>query len=191
MSLGGMYKEYGVIPDIIVYGKAMSNGYPMGAIVGKDEIMDVAQESFISSTYWTEGIGPTAALATINKLEKNNVKEHIKKTGNYMLDIWEKTGKENNLELHVDKGFPAIGHFDFEYENKQAIATLFTQEMLKRGYLASRGFYTSYSHNKENIDLYSEKLNEVFNLIKLKIDKKEVEKSLEGPIAHSGFQRVT
>jgi len=191
MSLGGMYKEYGVIPDIIVYGKAMSNGYPMGAIVGKDEIMDVAQESFISSTYWTEGIGPTAALATINKLEKNNVKEHIKKTGNYMLDVWEKTGKENNLELHVDRGFPAIGHFDFEYENKQAIATLFTQEMLKRGYLASRGFYTSYSHNKENIDLYSEKLNEVFNLIKQKIDKNEIEKSLEGPIAHSGFQRVT
>jgi glutamate-1-semialdehyde aminotransferase len=191
MTIGGAYPLFGVTPDIVVFGKAMSNGYPMGAIVGKKEIMDVAQTSFISSTYWTEGIGPTAALATIKKLEEKNAPKHIVSIGTKMGKVWEKLGKENGLELHVDFGFPPIMHFDFEYENKQAIATLFTQEMLKRGYLASRGFYVSYAHKKRNLDRYAETSDEVFKIIKKAIDENNVDKMLNGPVAHSGFQRLT
>ena len=190
-TIGGVYPKFGVEPDIVVYGKAMSNGYPMGAIVGRREVMDAAQSSFISSTYWTEGIGPTAALATIRKLEEKNVPAHIVKIGNAAGKLWEKLGKESGLSLHVDFGFPPIMHFDFEYENKQAIATLFTQEMLARGFLASRGFYVSYAHKEGHLQKYGEAAGEVFCLIAKAVGEKRVEKLLKGPIAHSGFQRLT
>jgi glutamate-1-semialdehyde aminotransferase len=185
MTIGGVYQLFGVEPDIIVFGKAMSNGFPMGAIVGRSEIMDVAQESFISSTYWTEGIGPTAALATIKKLEEKNVPKHIVNIGEKTGRVWEKVAKEHELKLHVDYGFPPIMHFNFEYENAQAIATLFTQEMLERGYLASRGFYVSYSHKDEDIEKYGETVDEVFKILKKAIESKNVEKMLKGPVAHT------
>ena len=208
MTIGGLYRNFGVEPDIVAYAKAMSNGYAMGAVVGRSEVMDAAQTSFISSTYWTEGIGPTAALATIAKMEKHNVPQHILSTGNAALDLWEKLGKEAGLKLHIDRGFPPIAHFDFdladrgeardggaaapaEYENKQAIGTLFTQEMLARGFLASRGLYCSYAHKKEHLDRYADACGEVFKLLKKAIDEKKVEKLLKGPIAHTGFQRLT
>jgi len=191
MTVGGVYPIFGIKPDMVAYGKAMSNGYPMGAVVGKSEIMDAAQMSFISSTYWTEGIGPTAALATIRKLEEKNVPAHIVKIGERAGKLWESLGRESGLKLHVDFGFLPIMHFDFEYPNSQAIATLFTQEMLARGYLASRGLYVSYSHKEEDLGRYAESVGEVFRLIKTAVDSKGVEKMLKGPIAHSGFQRLT
>jgi len=191
MTLGGVYPLFGVNPDIAVFAKAMSNGFPMGAVVGRAEVMDAAQSSFISSTYWTEGIGPTAALATIQKMEDKNVPAHIVKIGEKMGDVWERTGKESGVRIHVDRGFPPIMHFDFEYENKQAIATLFTQEMLARGYLATRGFYVSYAHSEADIGTYGEIAGDVFGIIKKAIDSKSVEKMLKGPVAHTGFQRLT
>jgi glutamate-1-semialdehyde 2,1-aminomutase len=191
LNVGGAYKLFGIEPDIVVFGKAMSNGFPMGAIVGKAEVMDAAQQSFISSTYWTEGIGPTAALATVKKLEEKNVPQHIVKIGEKTADLWEKIAEENDLKIHVGRDFPPIVHFNFEYENSQAVRTLFTQEMLERGYLASNGFYVSYSHKEEDIEKYGETANEVFKLLKDAIETKTVEKKLKGPVAHKGFQRLT
>ena len=191
MTIGGAYKEFGVEPDIIVYGKAMSNGFPMGAVVGRSEVMDAAQSSFISSTYWTEGIGPAAALATIKKLEEKRVPSHIVEIGILAGKAWETLGRENGIKMHVDFGFPPIMHFDFDYTNKQAIGTLFTQEMLARGYLASRGFYVSYSHKKEDVARYAETVDVVFRLVSKAIKENKVEKMLKGPVAHTGFQRLT
>lgn len=190
MTVGGAYKLFGVEPDIAVYGKAMSNGYPMGAIVGKSEIMDVAQESFISSTYWTEGIGPTAALATIKKLRDKNVPNHVVGIGKLIGRLWIRLASENEVKVRIDDDFPPIMHFDFEYENSQAVATLFTQEMLRRGYLASRGIYASYSHKTADVAKYGEAVNEVFGLLKKAVDTNTVEKRLKGPVAHTGFQRL-
>ncbi|MCX6772874.1 MAG: aminotransferase class III-fold pyridoxal phosphate-dependent enzyme [Candidatus Micrarchaeota archaeon] len=192
-TAGGIHKKLGVEPDIATYGKAMGNGYAIGAVVGKAEVMDAAQTSFISSTFWTEGIGPTAALATIAKLEKKNVPAHVVKTGNAMGDIWEKLGEDVGLPVHVDRQFPGIMHFGFdvEYANKRAIDTLFTQEMLARGFLATGGFYVSYAHKQEHLDRYSAAAGEVFKLIASAVKEKKVEKLLKGPVAHSGFQRLT
>lgn len=191
MTVGGIYSQFGVEPDIAVFGKAMSNGYAMGAAVGRGEVMDAAQGSFISSTYWTEGIGTTAALATIHKLKEKNVPEHLVKMGNKVGETLKKAANETGLKIHVDFGFPPIMHFNFEYPNAQAISTLFTQEMLERGYLASRGIYLSYSHTPEAIDDYGAEVSEVFKLLRDSIGEGNVEKKLKGPIAHSGFQRVT
>ncbi|MCM8820505.1 MAG: aminotransferase class III-fold pyridoxal phosphate-dependent enzyme, partial [Candidatus Omnitrophica bacterium] len=77
MRVGGVYKIFNVLPDIVVYAKAISNGYPMAAIVGRSEVMERAEESFISSTYWTERIGPAAAIATIKKMKEKDVPTHL------------------------------------------------------------------------------------------------------------------
>ncbi len=191
LSIGGIYKKYGVEPDIIVFGKAIGNGYPMGAIVGKGEIMDIAQESFISSTFWTEGIGPTAALATIEKLERVNAPKHIEEIGNKVEHMWGKLGEENGLNIHSGTDFPALAHFEFKDENSNAIKTLFTQMMLERNYLASTGLYVSYSHKQEDIEKYGEIVNEVFGLLKNAVDRQSVEKQLKGPEVQFGFERLT
>lgn len=191
MNIGGAYAQFGVKPDVVVFGKAMSNGYAMGSVVGKQEVMDAAQQSFISSTYWTEGIGPTAALATIRKMEEKNVPMHIVERGEQTGRMWKRLAEETEIKMHIDDGFPAIMHFDFEYEDSQAIATLFTQEMLARGYLAYRGLYVCYSHKKEDIEKYGEAMHDALKAVKSAIDEKSVEKRLRGPVAHSGFQRLT
>ncbi|MCX8175589.1 MAG: aminotransferase class III-fold pyridoxal phosphate-dependent enzyme [Candidatus Micrarchaeota archaeon] len=191
MTEGGLYKKFGVEPDIVVFGKAISNGYPMGAIVGREEVMGAAQETFISSTYWTEGIGPAAALATIRKIREKNTPAHIVKIGNMIGDVWKKIAKERELKMHVDDGFPPIMHFGFDYKNARAADTLFTQEMLKRGYLASGGVYVSYAHKKEDVEKYAEKADEALAIVAKAEREGKVEKLLKGPVAQTGFQRLT
>ncbi len=190
LNIGGAHLIYDIIPDIIVLGKAMSNGYPMSAVVGKLEVMDAAQTSFISSTYWTERIGPTAAIATINKMQKYNIPKHLDKIGALISEGWEKLALEHQIDIEILPPH-ALATFNFNYENAQELKTLFTQEMLKKGYLASSSVYVSYSHTKEIVDHYLSNVNEVFGLIKQAIDQCNVLNLLKGPVAHSGFQRLT
>lgn len=189
MNLGGTFKRYDIKPDIVVYGKGMSNGYPMAAIVGKSDIMDAAQRSFISSTYWTERIGPTAALATIRKMQDHNVPEHLIKTGTQISTIWKKRAKEHNLAIHVH-GIPPLTTFAFEHEQSKAMHTLFTQEMLKRGYLASKSVYVSFSHTERDIEDYDRDVAAVFALISNALADGNLMTKLDGPVAQSGFKRL-
>jgi len=190
MNVGGIHELYKVYPDIAVYGKAMSNGFPMAAIVGKEEIMQSAQSSFISSTYWTERIGPAASIATIGKLEENNVPSHLCKIGNLISRGWQKLADCYDLKINI-MGIPPLTTFVFDYEEGPALHTLFTQEMLNRGFLASKSVYTSYSHTEGHVEKYIEHINDVFKIIKNAIENKNVHDLLKGPIAHSGFKRLT
>ena len=76
-TFGGIYKKYKVTPDIVIFGKALGNGYPITAIVGKKDLMNMKEKTFISSTFWTERIGPVAALKTLEIMEKINSWEII------------------------------------------------------------------------------------------------------------------
>lgn len=190
LNIGGAHKLYGVNPDIAVFGKAMSNGYPMAAIIGKEPIMDVAQNTFISSTYWTERIGPTAALATINKMQENNVPAHLSKIGNLICDGWQRLGREHNLKMYVE-GILPLPHFTVDHKEHLALKTLFTQEMLNRGYLASESVYVSYSHNEEHVEKYLENVNDVFSILEKAIVENNIHAMLKGPIKHEGFKRLT
>ena len=190
MNVGGVHELYNVYPDIVVYGKAMSNGFPMAAIIGRREIMDMAQESFISSTYWTERTGPAAAIATINKMLEKEVPSHLCKTGNSISKGWKKIANEHGLDITV-MGIPPLPTMAFNYKNSQALHTLFTQEMLKKGFLASKRVSVSYSHSEEHIDEYLRSVDEVFGLIKRAIENDNVFDILKGPVAHEGFKRLT
>jgi len=191
MNVGGVHELYGVQPDIVVYGKGMSNGYPMAAIVGKQEIMDKAQNSFISSTYWTERIGPVASITTINKMLDKNVPNQLIKTGNLISDGWRELASSHDLEIDV-VGIPPLTTFFFKSgKNNQAIHTLFTQEMLKKSYLASKSVYVSYSHSEECVNAYLENVDDVFGIIKRAIKNDDIFNLLDGPVAHEGFKRLT
>ena len=190
-NIGGVHLKYKVHPDIAVYAKGISNGFPMAAIIGKKEIMKSAQDTFISSTYWTERTGPAAALATIKKMIKNKVPEKLERTGKYLIKNLEKIAEKNKIKMKI-AGKPALMHFSFQYgEKNRAIETLFTQEMLKEGIIASSGIYVSYAFKKEHLNKYLKAVDRVFKILKKAIDENKIEKLLRGPVAQSGFQRLT
>ncbi|MDD4990293.1 MAG: aminotransferase class III-fold pyridoxal phosphate-dependent enzyme [Candidatus Pacebacteria bacterium] len=188
-NIGGSHLKLSINPDIAVFAKGISNGFPMGAVIGKKEIMQAAQSSFISSTYWTERIGPTAAIATINKMIKENVPEYLEKTGLEIKQGLAGAAKKHNINLNIE-GLPAMLHISFDYPNSQAVRTLFTQEMLKKGVLAAGGIYVSLAFKKKHIEEYLNAVDEVFAILANAIEENKVEQMLEGSVAHSGFQRL-
>lgn len=190
LNVGGAHLKFGVEPDIAVFAKGMSNGYPMAAVIGRAEIMDAAQETFISSTYWTERIGPVAALTTINKLKEKNVPEHLSNIGEQIQEGWKRAADKHRVPIEVSGIYP-LGHFSFKYENPMVLKTLFTQMMLEKGFLATTAFYASYAHKQEHIDKYLTAVDEVFGFISEAIKKGCPEKHLKGPVCHAGFRRLT
>lgn len=190
LNTGGVHMVYGVSPHMAVFAKAMSNGYPMAAIIGTGDVMQAAQDSFISSTFWTEKIGPVAALATIRKHRNLNVAAHLISAGERVQQSWRNAAARNDLSVTIT-GIPPLAHFSFDYPNGLAMRTLFTQIMLERGFLATGAFYASYAHQDDHIAGYSAAVEESFALIAQALKANEVEKLLKGPVAHSGFYRLS
>ena len=155
--------KYDVEPDIAMFGKAMGNGYAITSIIGRRKIMDAAQSTFISSTFWTERIGPSAALKTLEVMEREKSWKKITNTGIQISNIWNKLAKKYNLPL-ITFGIPALIKMKFESKFNLEYKTLIAQEMLKRGYLASNSVYVCTEHTQEIISEY-EKLDEVFKII--------------------------
>ncbi len=186
---GGAHLKFGISSDIAVFAKAISNGFPMGVILGSKEVMEAAQDSFISSTFWTERIGPVAAIATINKYIKNNVSEYLINLGKQVFSIWKASSNKYNLNIEIGGIYP-LGHFSFNYTNALVLKTLFTQIMLEKGFLATTAFYCSFAHKKEHIDLYEKAVDEAFKIISESIINGTSEKLLKGPVCHTGFKRL-
>ena len=189
LNLGGAHLLYSIEPDIAIFAKGMSNGYPMAAIIGKKKYMDAAQDTFISSTYWTERIGPAAALATIKKMEHFKVQEHLIKIGKMIQDGWITIAKNTGLSINVGSIYP-LSHFEFKDKDPLVLKTFFTQEMLVCGYLATNSFYCCFAHNEEIAQQYLCTVEEVFTLIKKSIDENNSLKLLKGPVCQSGFMRL-
>lgn len=177
---GGAHRYYGVDPDMAVFAKAISNGYPMSVVLGTAEIMEAAQETFISSTNWTERIGPVAALATIKKFTGLNVHTRLMSIGRKVQNLWKKASDESGVPVTIS-GIPALSHIDF---HDQHLQTFFTQEMLRNGILAGTSFYPTMAHEWEDIYKYGDILFQIFD----DIAKGRV--VVCGPDAHSGFQRL-
>ncbi len=190
LAYGGAHLLYGVYPDIAVFSKAMSNGYPMAAIIGRREVMQAAQQSFISSTYWTERIGPTAALATIRKMKKVEVPKRLHAVGKKVREGWIRLAQKHELDIKLG-GVVPISSFSFQYgKDSQAMKTLFVQEMLGRGFLATNMFFASCAHNDVHIHKYLKAVDETYAIIKEAIQSGTVRKKLRGPEAHTGFARL-
>ena len=157
---GGSHLALGVTPDIATFAKTLGNGHPIGAVIGTKEAMDGAQISFISSTYWTEGVGPAAALATIDKIEKTRAWEFVAQVGQTVQKDWAEAAARNGVDIQCS-GLPCLSHFKFNtlpMEQK----TLYTVLMLREGFLGSTGFYPTLAHTEEVLALHREVIDKVF-----------------------------
>lgn len=189
-TFGGLHLKYGVEPDLAVFGKALGNGYAITGVIGRREIMENAQSTFISSTFWTERIGPAAALATLDVMEDVSSWDQITKTGNDISARWRSLADSHGITLD-HWGIPALCGFTVRSENALAYKTLITQEMLKKGYLAGTSVYVCTEHTPAVLDRYVDALDGVFGLIRdCEDERATTDDLLDGPVAHGGFQRL-
>ena len=195
LTTGGAHLLYGVEPDIAVFAKAISNGYPMAAIIGRRDVMQAAQKTFISSTYWTDRIGPAAALATIRKYQRCDVARHLDRIGRLVREGWRMAGERAGLSLEIG-GIIPMSHFAIKLAGASASAdapaahTLYTQLMLDKGFLATKACYVTYAHSDQIVEEYLQATEETFAVVADALRRGTAREMLHGPVAHSGFARL-
>lgn len=190
LCLGGAHLKYGVNPDIAVFAKTISNGFAMGAIIGNQNTMDAVQTSFISSAYWTEGIGPAAAVATIEKLKRVDVPSHLAKLGALMIEGWKRLGDKHGIAVKTGMRLEAV-NIGFDHPDASALMTLFTTRMLDHGFLACGAFNPTLAHQPRHVTSYLEKADVVFEELADSIRKADVMQRIDGQVKHSMFARLT
>lgn len=180
MNIGGIHMIYDFQPDIAVFGKTIANGYPMAAIIGKKSIMQNAEESFISSAFWTEKIGPSAAIESIKQMKLLDSPNKLNYYGNNLNNIWRKCADETNIKIHIS-GIPPLTHLDFDYPNNNEIQTLYVRLMIEKGFLVGPSVYTTIAYTDEIIERFSQATFDTFRQIsdtiktgKKIFDKKEI-----------------
>lgn len=188
-TFGGLHKMYGVEPDMAMFGKALGNGYAITATIGRREIMEAAQSTFISSTFWTERIGPAAGLKTLEVMERLQSWGQITQTGKVVAASWNELARKYQLPVRVF-GLPALIKFAFNSPKALEYKTLITQEMLKKGYLAGNSVYVCTEHTPEILEGYFEALDPVFALLQECENGRDVMQLLEGPVCHAEFKRL-
>ena len=183
-NLGGIHLKYKVNPDIAIFGKALGSGYAINSIIGKRKIMKKAENTFISSTFWGERVGYTAALSSIKEFKKTNAFRKVEQNGKLIKEIWLNLSQKYNVPIKI-MGSNSILSFEFEnnhLENK----TFFTQEMLKNNILATNLIYVNIFHNRKNIRKYTKVLDKIFRLI----SEKKVKKLLNSKVCFKPINRI-
>mgnify|MGYP001166220328 CR=1 FL=1 len=186
-TLGGIFHKYKIFPDIVTYGKAIGNGHAITAVIARKKFLRSAEDTFISSTFWSERIGFVAALSTIKIMKEKKVFTLVKKIGKDIKSKWLEIAKKNNIEIEIF-GNDSIPQFKFKNSN-QIYKTYFTQEMLKNSFLASNTVYVSIVHKQKILQKYYKILDQVFNKIS-KNDLKKIKSSIKGDIAHTEINRL-
>jgi glutamate-1-semialdehyde 2,1-aminomutase len=188
-TFGGLHKKYGVEPDLAMFGKALGNGYAITAIIGRRSIMEAAQSTFISSTFWTERIGPAAALKTLEVTERIRAWETITSIGLTVREGLRKLSTRHEVDIEF-WGIPALTGYTFKHPDALSYKTLVSQEMLTKGYLVGNSLYASIEHSPKIIEGFIETLDPVFALVKECQLGRDVEGLLKGPVCHSSFARL-
>jgi len=151
--------------------------------------MNAAQKTFISSTYWTDKIGPAAALATLKKHKKYNVSSHLIFIGSLVQEGWRKLAKKNELDIEIT-GIPPLSHWEIKTKDSQLTHTLIVKRMLEKGFLTSKAFYSTYAHTEEHVNSYLKTLDNVLRELIPYIKEGTINKLYQGTIAHTGFRRL-
>tara|TARA_Y100000768_G_scaffold387080_1_gene377189 strand:+ start:3390 stop:4706 length:1317 start_codon:yes stop_codon:yes gene_type:complete len=183
-NMGGIHLKYKINPDMAIFGKALGSGFAINSIIGKKKIMKKAENTFISSTFWGERIGYTAALSTINEFKRLKVFKKINNNGKMIKKIWSDLSKRHNVPIKI-MGTNAIPSFEF-YKNHSLNKTFLTQEMLKNKILATNIVYINIFHNEKNLKKYKDILNKIFK----NISKKNIRKILKSKISYKPINRI-
>lgn len=192
LAVGGVQEYLGVTPDMAVFAKAISNGYPMAAVVGKRAVMEPAGRMFISSTYWSDTLGLRAALTTIQELRKRNVPAQLQRVGGELTRRLNAVAVEvgvkatcAGLSIH-----PALQFATDDAALKSKLATLYIQEMAKRGCHGYASFYLNASQGEPEIGQTVNAAREVFTLIAQAWSRGEVDQQLECDPQQDAFRRL-
>ena len=188
-ALGGMHLHYGVDPDIATFGKTLGNGYAINAIIGRAEVMQAAQSTFISSTFWTERIGPTAALATLKVMADEDAPARVHAIGEAVQQRWLDTAQAAGLEISVG-GLPALANYSVVGLDPLLVKTYVTSRLLDEGFLGGLSVYASIAHTDTVLDQYFTAVSKV--MIELaQLDDAGLRRLLPDGTAHGGFARLT
>jgi glutamate-1-semialdehyde 2,1-aminomutase len=189
-TYGGLHKKFGVEPDMCMFGKALGNGYGITAVLGRREVMEAAQKTFISSTFWTERIGPTAALATLKEMQVQKSWEVITSQGKKITAIWKELGATLGLDINT-AGLSALTSFSINSPDWLKYKTFITQEMLKKGILAGNSVYVCTQHTDDQIAIYRSALEPILDRVaQFERGEGDIDSQLEGPVCHGGFKRL-
>jgi glutamate-1-semialdehyde aminotransferase len=186
---GGAHLTLGVRPDLATFGKAMSNGFAMAAVIGRREVMEAVQKTFISSAFFTERVGPAAALATVEKHRRIRAGATLVAIGRRVQEGWRIAAERTALPVTVT-GIPPLAGFSIQDPDAAALTTLFIQEMLSRGFLASDRFYPTVRHTEEHVSAYLQAVESAFTLVAEARAAGDVRARLKGPVKHTGFARL-
>ena len=190
VNLGGIHRTLGVEPDLAVFGKGMSNGFPLAAVIGRRKVMEAAQDTFISSTYWTERVGFTAGLAAIDKMERCDVQRHLCAHGNHIITGLRELAARHGVPLAIS-GIPPLVYVAFQTGAPLEAQTFWAQEMLARGYLVGGAIYTTYAYTDSIIDGFMAACDPVFARLRQHLDRGDLAAQLQGRVIQSGFKRLT
>ena len=183
-NMGGIHLKFKVNPDMAIFGKALGSGFAINAIIGKKKLMKKAENTFISSTFWGERVGYTAALSTISEFQRLKVFNKINKNGKLIKKLWSNLSKKHSVPIKI-MGTNAIPSFEF-CNNHSKYKTFLTQEMLKKNILATNMIYINIFHNEENIKKYIKTLDNVF----FDISNKDIKKILKSKIYFKPINRI-
>jgi glutamate-1-semialdehyde 2,1-aminomutase len=186
---GGAHLSLGIEPDMATFAKAMANGFAMAAVVGRRDVMEAVSRTFISSAFFTERVGPAAALATVEKHRRLDAGSILIATGRRVQEGWRRAAERAGLPLVVS-GIPPLASFSFADADAPALTTLFIQELLSRGFLASDRFYPTVRHEEAHVAAYLEAVDAAFATIARAREHGNVHERLAGPVKHTGFARL-
>ena len=189
-TFGGLHLKYGINPDIAILGKTLGNGYAITAVIGTDSVMNSAQSTFISSTFFTERVGFSAALASLEEMERTKSWEVISKKGSEFKTKIKQLFEKHNLKINIS-GMDALVSYNVDHPESLAIKTYISQEMLDENFLAGNLFYPSIAHTENDMDDFFISLDKVVSkLSKIILNEEPIEDHLKGPISHSTFKRL-
>ncbi len=188
-TLGGLHLHYGVEPDLATFGKTLGNGYAITAVIGREDVMQAAQTTFISSTFWTERIGPTAALATLQVMADEDAPARVHQIGEQMIGLWRELAAAAGLDLTCGE-LPALATFSIDGRDPLLVKTYLTSRLLEQGFLGGPLFYASIAHTPELTERYAEALGAVLQEI-AQVDEAGLAARLPQGTAQGGFARLT
>ena len=188
-TLGGLHLHYGVEPDLATFGKTLGNGYAITAVIGREQVMQAAQTTFISSTFWTERIGPTAALAALDVMQEEDAPARVHAIGEDMQRRWNTVAADAGLTLTMGE-LPALSTYTIDGRDPLLVKTYLTSRLLDEGFLGGPVFYASIAHTPELTDRYADALGPILREI-AEVDDAELAARLPNGPAQSGFARLT
>ena len=189
-NLGGLHMHYGVEPDIAVFGKTLGNGYAINAVIGTREVMEAIRSTFISSTFWTERIGPSAGLATLKSMEENDAPARISQVGMQVRKTWAEACSYYNLNVRFS-GLPSLTTLTIDEIDPLILKTFLGERFLEKGYLAGPAIYASLPHEEILTEEFSDVLATMLDELARLKSSGRIEELTPFGVVSQPFRKIT